>query len=565
MSDVQVNYAELGSVISAVNRISGNIEVVNNNLKLVSNQVDSVQSVLNRNTAELEDLRQKFIYMIDKQTKDAALQRALTEIVRIRQELEKKFGNQQKVRQIMIGILQAKDLNLVREKTISACSEQLMIECPQYWLAPCLIAITAWMNNDRDLAERALKEALVRNDENTSLVMALICRRAGKTDACFQWLQRYFNMQDPSDMKESILALIDAYANGIFGVDEVNMCNESVDSWMISLSERDSNFRQKQINSWKSRFDALKEQRLSDVAALEIKGVCPEYPAMYNYISRIRLRDKIWRFFNYIMSRTIDKKELKKQIDDNLLVLVNEYEENETSLRLEERRMSLIKEFAGDEKRADAVMASERHTDGQLNLADRLANAVTNNNTKPSIRKTSVKLMHNVIEKSFNEYMTEKAAAFPTEITLNIGSVIMKTKKGENKAELETAIRRKNEELKAAEIAKSKFTGSIVCGVIALILAIVAVIFIFAVQQVGYGVVAAIGAVILLIVMFVLLKKTKAKRRSILQKYLERETNLINLLGKALQERAKLCIEAEAFMASDKMNITLIPENEVKE
>ena len=72
----------------------------------------------------------------------------------------------------MVGILQATDAALVRKVTISNVSEELMISTPDYWLAPVLVALAAWINNGlRDLAERAIRGAVKRDNEHTSLLL----------------------------------------------------------------------------------------------------------------------------------------------------------------------------------------------------------------------------------------------------------------------------------------------------------------------------------------------------------------------------------------------------------
>ncbi len=88
-------------------------------------------------------------------------------------------------------------IGIVKKDTISNATEELMISTPDYWLAPCLVALAAWINNQPELAERALKEGIKRNDEKTSLFFALICRRADRKGAALKWTQRYLANQTP--------------------------------------------------------------------------------------------------------------------------------------------------------------------------------------------------------------------------------------------------------------------------------------------------------------------------------------------------------------------------------
>lgn len=69
------------------------------------------------------------------------LNQAETRLVKIRQELEKKYGHYDIVRRTTTGILQADDIGIVKKDTISNATEELMISTPGYWLAPCLVAL----------------------------------------------------------------------------------------------------------------------------------------------------------------------------------------------------------------------------------------------------------------------------------------------------------------------------------------------------------------------------------------------------------------------------------------
>ena len=75
------------------------------------------------------------------------------------QELESTFGHYATIRRHTTGILQAADISVVRTSTISLATEQMMLAAPRYWLAPGLVALAAWLADNRTLAERALAES----------------------------------------------------------------------------------------------------------------------------------------------------------------------------------------------------------------------------------------------------------------------------------------------------------------------------------------------------------------------------------------------------------------------
>lgn len=154
----------------------------------------------------------------------------------------------------MKGILQATDSSLVSKETISNSTEELMLAVPHYWLVPALVALAAWVNNDKSLAERAIREAIARDDEKTCLLFALICRRASRHEATGAWLQRYFTMQDPMNIERKLIVVLDAYANGLFGADAHGKCAEQIASWIAEMEDT-VGFRETQVDHWKNAIE----------------------------------------------------------------------------------------------------------------------------------------------------------------------------------------------------------------------------------------------------------------------------------------------------------------------
>ena len=121
---------------------------VNDNVKVVYDEVGK--------------LARDFYAFVSAQVRANRLGQAETRLVKIRQELEKKYGHYDLVRRTTTGILQADDLGIVKKDTISSATEELMISTPGYWLAPCLVALAAWINDQPELADKALREGIKR-------------------------------------------------------------------------------------------------------------------------------------------------------------------------------------------------------------------------------------------------------------------------------------------------------------------------------------------------------------------------------------------------------------------
>ena len=119
---------------------------------------------------DVETLTQDFHAYAAKQERTNRIQLAEIRLVKLRQEIEQRFGHYAEIRRMARGILEANDLAVVRQDTLRAAAEELMLHAPGYWLAPALVALAAWISDEEEVANRACAEALHRDDERTSFL-----------------------------------------------------------------------------------------------------------------------------------------------------------------------------------------------------------------------------------------------------------------------------------------------------------------------------------------------------------------------------------------------------------
>ena len=238
MTDYAISYANLNAIENGLRAISDDLGTLNDNLGVIDRSVDNVNSNVQIVYSQVDALARDFNDFVKLQKQENALMKAQQRIIQIRQELEKKFGHYDDVRRHATGILQADDLGIVKKETISNATEELMISTPGYWLAPCLVALAAWINDQQELAERALKEGLKRNDEKTSLFFALICRRADRKSASLKWTQRYLANQDEENLDRETVIILDAFASGLLGADSEGVISKQMNEWLDHLADK---------------------------------------------------------------------------------------------------------------------------------------------------------------------------------------------------------------------------------------------------------------------------------------------------------------------------------------
>lgn len=485
----------LDRVAEATNRIEQELTQTNHCLVEVTGEINGLSQDLNNLNQELNALKESFNRFMDDSKRTATLQKAATELVRVRQELEQNFGGYKVVRETMLGVLQATDLALVKKTTISQVTEELMLSTPDYWLAPCLVAVAAWIGNDRALANRAIKEAVKRDEEKTALAMALICRRNNRKDTCFEWLSIYFAHQNAEHFTESNFTYLNAYLNGVFGSDEKHMCEDYVAKWLREIQNNGADFERKQTDIWREyckNFSVNLEGQFPQMNG----GVC-EYADIAAYVSRISSVGRISTKFSSMRNIVVEEEKLKRDIDQTLVALISRCDTKEEPLRREERYLQAIRYFDGDTDaaRRSVLEADRKRTEETIDLVSQMTNIIINReDARPSEKKTSVNFLSSYIRGGFQEYMEEKKSAFPQQITLKIDTWTGTTTNGTNADALHhdyTAHMQQERQQKLQEVKVGKPRNLKIASIIAALIGMVA--FVLATPLGVLGLIAAGG------------------------------------------------------------------------
>ena len=159
---------DLDSRINAVNKnihaVQAEVAAVGAAVLNTDKHIGTVEKQLENLKKDVDVLQSTLYSLIEQSEKQHNIQVAEERIVKIRQEVERQYGNYEKIRKTMVGILQTVDLGIVKRETVNFVSDEFMLTTPNYWLAPCLVAMSAWVNNEKEIAETAVKEALRRNE-----------------------------------------------------------------------------------------------------------------------------------------------------------------------------------------------------------------------------------------------------------------------------------------------------------------------------------------------------------------------------------------------------------------
>jgi len=434
----QVRYVEhpqanVSGLVNAVNSMQGQLQNLASEVISVDSHVDSIQDSF---VEFLNDFRR----FVEQDLKDRRLQEALSDRVSLQQELEQRFTRHQTVRRFVTGILQATDTALVKKETMSECTEELMVAVPHYWLVPALIALSAWLNDDRELAEKALREAIARDDEKTSMLFCLICRRASRNQASATWLHRYFSMQDPMKIERKLIVVLDAYANGLFGSDSRGLCAKQLGKWIAEMEDT-VGFREAQIERWETAIKGKIPAKVSEDDYPYLAKYAKNWDAIRSTLNNSLLHDQMHEYLRSVFEQpATELTELKKQLDDLLNSLVTNYDAAELPLREQKRFADLVVECKGDEPEAARRFDAEKSSFDEItDLTQLLTNAAMNPelvHASAATQKLSMSISRDWMIEAYDNVTLENRNNAVNQIEFEFEGFAGTTVEGENEEEL---------------------------------------------------------------------------------------------------------------------------------
>ena len=434
MSDTIYIEPDLSGLEDRLDALGDFVGAAHSEIHAVGRSVDDLRG-------DVETLTQDFHAYAAKQERTNRIQLAEIRLVKLRQEIEHRFGHYAEIRRMARGILEANDLAVVRQDTLRAAAEELMLRAPGYWLAPALVALAAWISDEEEVANRACAEALHRDDERTSLFFALVCRRFGRKEASLHWMQRYFAGLDGGALDRKAAIVIDAYVSGLLGRDADGLIRRRIDGWIDRFSRVYS-------------FAAAQEKRWYEA----MKAMCPAPPAEGSFpylrvhtdrsvsealehtLSCARLYEKLSTHFQQIVTQTAPPRTLKQQLDSILERLAADFDAAEKPLHMESILEKLVIHEGGREDRARKILAEKvKAFDERRDFMQLLSDAAMHPQemqASPALQKMALALGRDSILSAFRDIVAENRADIPQTIKFRILAFDNETEDGSNEEKL---------------------------------------------------------------------------------------------------------------------------------
>lgn len=328
------------SSYNAVNSLNETIDSFKSKLDVKMDSVNTSTANMRATTDKIYDSVSKFKQgMIQNEEKQLAHEN----ILRIDQILKEQFGDHEAIRKTVMGVVRDFDINLVRNSTIQEISEELWITSSRYWLSYALIAITAWINDYREVASNALSECVRRDPVKASLFFCLFNLRFGRNSIAKKWFFEYLKTLDPTKVQQESAILLQAYLNGLFGTDKEleHDVNNVIKGWISELNAH-PDIAEELTEAYRKYIQLLPPLRQCSYAALP--EACGNYDAIRQAYADVSKYEKLIAVVDEMDVELEEQTEAnyKGRVDAILTALISNYDQEELDLKNQQAYFNFV-------------------------------------------------------------------------------------------------------------------------------------------------------------------------------------------------------------------------------
>jgi len=409
-------YAELG-------RISGKLRGIEVSQANLGSRVGELSQTQQQTQSQVQQLHSLVASFIVRDRKDKSVQTARVELLRLDNVLSSEFGHHKEVRRHATGILQAMDVAIVSQDTLRFATEAIMLGTPGYWLAPALVALASWIRDDRPMAERALAEALSRDNDKTALFFGLVLRRHRRDEACARWIAQYTARQDPARLPQEFAVILDAVATGSLGP-QVRPAVAGVLTQWLERAVDTPQVVEEQVFRWQTLLDGMR-QTLSPKSYPNLRALSPSWPALKAAYEGATVHGAADCYFRQQFDGPVPVDPgLEGRIDDLLKGLVTRYDEEEAVVRREQALHRAMIEHDGDEATARAAVAAQESLHEHLlplpTLLTNVAFFSDRDDLSPATQRLATACVRDWIVKAHNRLGAANRRALPDVVKIKI-------------------------------------------------------------------------------------------------------------------------------------------------
>ena len=191
-------------------------------------------------------------------------------------ELTDRFGRHEEVRKLAANIIHVVRTGVIDDRVILDTAQRRMVDLPDYWLAPALVAVAAWLSREEDKCAEALDLAMRLDRSKTALFMALLLRQHDRGHALQRWVDVYLDGLQPRNLPADFQVVIDAVAGGALGDGSA----PKLADWMSTRYLAETRSRDAQAEATEEWEQRLRSMATVGEFAPTLATSCPDWAAV---------------------------------------------------------------------------------------------------------------------------------------------------------------------------------------------------------------------------------------------------------------------------------------------
>lgn len=405
------------------------VKQLNETLSGFKTKVDVKIENVQQATNSIKETTDKIYDRVNKFKNDMVLneekQIAHENIIRIDQLIREKFINYVEVRRTVMGVVKDFDINLIRNSTIEELSEELWMTSSRYWLSYALIAITAWVNDQQDIANNAISEAYRKDSVKTCLFFCLMNIRFNRIPTAKRWFFEYMKTLDPTQIQSETAIIIQSYVNGLFGKDkELEFeVQQVIDDWVMEINLNDD-ISDEITDAFVSYLTNLKSKKEFDFRTIEAH--CTNYNQVLLAYKETSKYEELIELIKSVDVELVNQtnSNYKVRIDHVLEDLINNYDKDEESLRQQKEYYQMIVKNDGDVDHAKVQYTEMMEVrDSGYNIGKQMVNwALYDEDADEQVRKFSFQNTKVWFLGALNKWSNSFESKHPTLFNIQIDS-----------------------------------------------------------------------------------------------------------------------------------------------
>ncbi len=220
--DLQAEVSRLRSELAEIQRenarltgeINRGVAQINDSNRRLDNLMDQSVSTLNKSADNLRIANSYGDQAVQIQEEIERLyplfknmEEANKNIRELKNKIYYDFATYRIVRKIMQGFMDNLDLSIVNDELIYKAVEKNHLQASDYWLTSAMLAIMAWKNNQKEMADRAVMEAYDLDKKNTIMFFMIFNLRMGRDETALHWFMEYEKCEMTGEDNENFLMM----------------------------------------------------------------------------------------------------------------------------------------------------------------------------------------------------------------------------------------------------------------------------------------------------------------------------------------------------------------------